>query len=163
MDFEDIMIIEINQIKTNIVWLYLYTESKKKNNSNPDTQKRLVVARGRQAGKGFWKETSKGTNFCCDCCSVTQSFLTPSDPMDCSTPGFLVLHHLPELVQTHVHCLSDAIQPSHLLSSPSPPAFNLSQHQGLFKWVSPSHQVAKVLELQPQHQSLQWIFKIDFL
>ena len=69
----------------------------------------------------------------------------------------------PELVQTHVHWVSDAIQPSHPLSSPSPPAFNLSQHQGLFQWVSFLHQVAKVLELQLQYQSFQWISRIDFL
>ena len=85
--------------------------------------------------------------------SVTQSCLTLCDPMDCSTPGLPVLHHLPELAQTHVHWFSDAIQPSQSLSSPSPPTFNLSQNQGLFKWVSSSHQVAKVLELQLQHQS----------
>ena len=70
---------------------------------------------------------------------------------------------LPELTQTHVHWVSDAIQPSHLQSPPSPPALNLSQHQDLFKWVSPSHEVAKVLELQLQHQSFQWIFRTDFL
>ena len=64
---------------------------------------------------------------------------------------------------THLDCISDAIQPSHPLSSPSPPAPNLSQHQGLFQWVSSSHQVTKVLELQLQHQSLQWIFRVDFL
>ena len=64
--------------------------------------------------------------------------------MDCSTPGLPVHHQLPELTQTHVHWVGDAIQPSHPLSSPSPSAFNLSQHQGLFKWVSSSHQVAKV-------------------
>ena len=64
--------------------------------------------------------------------SVTQSCLTLCDPMDCSTPGFLVHHQLPEFTQTHVHWVGDAIQPSHPLSSPSPPAFNLSQHQGLF-------------------------------
>ena len=69
----------------------------------------------------------------------------------------------PELAQTHVHRVSDAIQPPHPLSSPSPPAFNLSQHQGLFRWVSSSHQVSKVLELQLQHQSFQWIFRTDFL
>ena len=69
--------------------------------------------------------------------------------------GFPVLHHLPELAQTHVHPVSDATQPSDLLSSPSPPAFNLSQHQGLFQRVSSSHQVAKVLELQVQHQYFQ--------
>ena len=75
--------------------------------------------------------------------------------MDCSTPGFPVLHHLLELVQTQVHRVGDAIQPSHPLMSPSPPAFNLSQHQGLFTWVSSLHQVAKVLEFQLQHQSFQ--------
>ena len=76
-------------------------------------------------------------------------------------PGFPVYHQLPEFVQTHVHCVGDDIQPSHLLSSPSPPAFNLSQHQSLFQWVSSSHQVAKVLEFQLQHQSFQWIFRTD--
>ena len=83
--------------------------------------------------------------------------------MNCHTPGFLVLHHLPELAQTRVHWVSNAIQPSCPLSSPSPPTFNLSQHQGLFKWVSSPHQVAKILELQLQHQSFQWIFRVDFL
>ena len=83
--------------------------------------------------------------------------------MDCSTPAVPVHHQLPKLAQTHVLWVSDAIQPSHPLSSLSPPAFNLSQHQGLFQWVSSSHQVAKVLELQLQHQSFQWIFRTDFL
>ena len=69
----------------------------------------------------------------------------------------------PEFTQTHVHWVSDAIQPSHPLSSPSPPAFNLSQHQGLFKWVISSHQVAKALKFQLQHQSFQRIFRTDFL
>ena len=81
--------------------------------------------------------------------------------MDCSTPGFPVLHYLLEFAQIHVHWVSDAIQPSHSLSSPSPPALNLSQHQGLFQWVGSSHQMAKVLELQ--HQSFQWISRVDFL
>ena len=81
--------------------------------------------------------------------------------MDCSITGSPVLHHLPEFAQTHVHWVGDAIQPSHSLLSPSPPTFNLSQHQGLFQWVSVSHQVAKVLELQLQHQSFQWIFRTD--
>ena len=83
--------------------------------------------------------------------------------MDCSTPGLPVHHQLPEFTQTHVHQAGDAIQPSHPLSSPSPPAFNLSQHQGLFQWVSSLHHVAKVLEFQLQHQSFQWIFRTDFL
>ena len=85
--------------------------------------------------------------------SVAQSCPTLCDPMDCSTPGFPVHHQLPELAQTHVHQVGDAIQPSHPLSSPSPPTFNLSQRQDLFQGVSSSHQVAKVLELQ--HQSFQ--------
>ena len=79
------------------------------------------------------------------------------------TPGLPVHHQLPELTQTHVYWVGDAIQPSHPLSSPSPPAFNFSQHQGFFQWVSSSHQVAKVLEFQLQHQSFQWIFRTDFL
>ena len=83
--------------------------------------------------------------------------------MDCSMPGFPVHHQLPELAQTHVHQVGEAIQPSHPLSTHSPPAFNLSQHQGLFKWVSSLHQVAKVLEFQFQHQSFQLIFRTNFL
>ena len=94
---------------------------------------------------------------------VAQSCPTLCNPMNCSTPDFPVHHQLPESTQTHVHWLGDAIQPSHPLSSPSPPAFNLSQHQGLFKWVSSSHQVAKVLEFQLQHQSFQWTPRTDFL
>ena len=80
--------------------------------------------------------------------------------MDCSMPVIPVLHHLPEFSQTHVCWIDDAIQPSHPQSPTYPPALNLSQHQGLFKWVSSLHKVAKVLELQ--HQSLQWMFRIDF-
>ena len=84
-------------------------------------------------------------------------------PKDCSMPGFPVHHQILEFTQTHVRWVGNAIQPSHPLSSPSPPAFNLSQHQGLFHWVSSLHQVAKVLEFQLQHQSFQWIFRTDFL
>ena len=91
--------------------------------------------------------------------SVIQSCLTLCDPMDCSTPGFPVHDQLLELTQIHVHLVGDAIQPFHPLSSPSPPAFNLSQHQGLFHWVSSSHQVVKVLALRLQHQSFQRIFR----
>ena len=87
--------------------------------------------------------------------SVAQLCPTLCNPMCCNTPGFPVHRQLPELAQTHVHQVGDAIQISHPLSFPSPPAFNLSQHQGLFQWVSSSHQVAKVLELQLQHQSFQ--------
>ena len=91
---------------------------------------------------------------------VTQSCLTLCDSMDCSMPGLPVHHQLSESTQTHVQWVSDAIQLSHSLSSPSPPAFNLSQHQGLFKWVRSSHQV---LGFQFHHQSFQWIFRTDFL
>ena len=87
--------------------------------------------------------------------SVTQSCLTLSDPMNCSTPGLPVHHQLPEYTQTQVHWVSDAIQPSHPRSSTSPPAPNPSQHQSLFQWVNSSHQVAKVLEFQLQHDSFQ--------
>ena len=84
-------------------------------------------------------------------------------PMDCSTPGLPVHHQLPELTQTRVHQVGDAIQPSHPLLSPFPSAFNLAQHQDLFQWVNSSHQVVKVLEFQLQHQSFQWILRTDFL
>ena len=95
--------------------------------------------------------------------SVTQSCPTLWDSMDCSTPGFPVQHQLPELAQTHVNQVSDAIQPSHPLLVPSLPAFNLSQHQGLFQWVSSSPQLATILEFQLQHQSFQWTPRNDFL
>ena len=95
--------------------------------------------------------------------SVAQLCPTLCHPMNSSTPGLPVHHQLPEFTQIHVHWVSDAIQPSHPRLSPSPPAFNISQHRGLFKWVSSSHQVAKALELQLQHQSFQWTFRTDFL
>ena len=87
--------------------------------------------------------------------SLAQSCSILCNPMDCSMPGFPVHHQLLELGQTHVHRVGDAIQPSYPLSSPSPPAFNLSQHQRLFQRVGSSHQVAKVLELRLQHQPFQ--------
>ena len=100
--------------------------------------------------------------------SVAQSFLTLCNPKNRSTPGLPVHHQLLEFTQTHVHQVGDAIQPSHPLLSPSPPAFNLSQHQGLFQWVNSLHQVAKVMEFQLQHQSFQWtprtdLFRMDWL
>ena len=95
--------------------------------------------------------------------SVTQSYLTLWHPMDCGMPGLPVHPQIPEFTQTHVCWVGDAIQPSHPLSSPSPLAFNLSQDQGLFQWVSSSHQVSKVLEFQLQHQSFQWTLRTDLL
>ena len=83
------------------------------------------------------------------------------NPMDCTMPGFPVHHQLLDFAQTHVYQVSDAVQPSHPLSSPSP-ALNLCQHQGLFQWVSSSHQVPRVLELQLQHQFFQWIIRVDW-
>ena len=83
--------------------------------------------------------------------------------MECTTSGFPVHHQLLELAQTHVHRVSNAILPSHPLLFPFPPAFSPSQYQGLFQLVGALHQVAKVLELQPQHQSFQRIFRTDFL
>ena len=86
--------------------------------------------------------------------SAAQSCVTLCDPMNCSTPGF---------PQTHVHWVGDAIQPSHFLSSSSLPAPNPSQHQSIFQWVNSSHEVAKVLEFQLQHQSFQWKLRTDLL
>ena len=93
---------------------------------------------------------------------VTQSCPTLCDPMT-AAPGLPVPHQLLESTQTHVHWVSDAIQPSHPLLYPSAPAFNLSQHQGLFKWVSPLHKMAKWLEFQLQHESFQWTPRTDLL
>ena len=88
--------------------------------------------------------------------SVTQSCPTLCDPMNHSMPGLPVHQQLPEFTQTHVHWVGNAVQPSHPLSSPSPPAPNSSQYQSIFQWVNSSHEVAKVLEFQLQHQSFQW-------
>ena len=95
--------------------------------------------------------------------SVAQSCPTLYDPMNRSTPGLPVHHHLLEFTQTHVHQVSDAIQPSHPLSSPSPPAPNASRHQSLFQWVNSSHEVAKVLEFQLLYHSLQRNRRADLL
>ena len=94
-------------------------------------------------------------------CSVAQLCPTLCNPMDWSTPGFLVLHCPLKFAQIHVHWVGDAICPSNPLLPSSPSAYSLSQHQGLFQWVSSLHQVARVLDLQ--HQSWQWIFRVDFL
>ena len=106
-----------------------------------------------------WGRTRTLTQFS----SATQSFLTLCHPMDCSAPGLPVQNQFPEFIQTHVHLVDDAIQPPHTVPSPPPPAFNFTQHQGFFIWVSSLHQVAKVLEFQFQHQFFQWIFRTDFL
>ena len=87
----------------------------------------------------------------CCCCSVTQSCPTLCDPMDGSTPGLPVPHHLPEFAQVHLHCIGDAVQPSHPLMPSSHSTLNLSQHQGLFCWVNSLYQMTKILEFQFQH------------
>ena len=118
---------------------------------------------GREEGAGErCRKQSKTIQFlpvwpwaCYQFSSVAQLCPTLCSPMNHSTPGLPVHHQLPEFTQTHVHRVGDAIQPSHPLSSPSPPAHNPSQHQGLFQWVNSSHEVAKVLEFQLQHQSFQ--------
>ena len=107
-------------------------------------------------GKGSPRKSEDGL-------SSVQICPTLCDPVDYSTPGFPVHHQLPEFTQTHVHRVGNAIQPSHPPSSPSPPAFNLSQHQGLYQLVGSLHQVAKVLGFQLQHQSFQSTFRTDFL
>ena len=112
-----------------------------------------LVVRGRHT-RSLWRY--------CFCCCSAESCLTVFDPMDCSTPGFPVLHYFLEFAQTRIHWVDDAIQPSHPLLTPSP-AFSLFQHQSLFQWIGSSHQEAKLLELQFQHQSFQWIFRVDFL
>ena len=105
----------------------------------------------------LWKNSYDKPQFS----SIAQSCPTLCKPMDCSTPGLPIHHQHREFTQIHAHWVGNAIQPSHPLSSPSPTTFNLSQHQGLFQWVSSSHQVVKVLEFQLQHQSFQWIFRTD--
>ena len=90
-------------------------------------------------------------NTSCCCCSVAQSCPTLCDPMDCSTPGLPIPHHLPEFAQVHVHCIGDAVQLSHPPMPSSPSALNLSQHQGFLQWVICSYQMLKILELQLQH------------
>ena len=103
---------------------------------------------------------------CWCCCTFAKSCPTLCDPMDCRTPGSSVLHYLPEFAQTYVHWVSDAIQPSRLLLAPSP-AFNLSEHQGLFQWVSSSHQVAKYwsfsFSISPSNECTEFIsFRNDW-
>ena len=124
---------------------------------------------GKRKSQGQYKITEMGPNTWVNrdrisSCQFSRSVVpTLCDPMNRSTPGLPVHHQLPVFTQTHVHQVSDAIQPSHPLLSPSPPAPNPSQHQSLFQWVSSSHEVAKVLEFQLQHQFFQWTPRTDLL
>ena len=120
-------------------------------NSSPDCQVENIL----------WRRSTDGNRK--TCYVVAQSCPTLCKPMNGSTPGFPLLYYLLEFAQTRANWVSDAIPPSHPLSPPSPPALNLSQNEEIFQWVRFSHQVAKVLELQFQHQSFWWIFRFDFL
>ena len=147
--------IQGNSVRHSVLQGYWWNRSLD-NSINSGTDSRILILANKSSGG------DEIPAYCC-CCSVTQLCPTLWDPMNCRTLNFPILDHLPEPAQTQVHQVGDAILPSPLLLSPSPPAFNLSRHQGLFKWVSSSHQVAKVLELHLQHQSFQWIIRIDFL
>ena len=121
-----------------------------------------IIEKTREFQKNIYICFTKYTKVFVFSSAQSLSRISLCDSMDCSMPGFPVHHQLLELAQTHVHRVGDAIQPSHPLSSPSTPSFNLSHHQSLFQWVGSLHQVAKVLELQLQHQFFQWIFNVDF-
>ena len=118
--------------------------------SRGSSQPRDRTQVSRIAGVGFnlWATREAIQTFSVQFSSVAQTCLTLCDPMNHRMPGLPVHHQLPEFTQTHAHRAGDAIQPSHPLSSPSPPAPNPSQHQSLFQWVNSSHEVAKVLEFQ---------------
>ena len=147
------MIITSQPIKESLDYIHLWVREK-------DEEKTCYVFSGLKISLNIIHNSPKVKSV--QFSSLSQSCLTRCDPMDCSMTCFLVHHQVPEITQPHVHRVGDAIQPSHPLLPPSF-AFNLSQHQGLFQWVSSSHQVAKVLEFQLQHQSFQWLFRTDFL
>ena len=136
-----------------------YTELYKKGLHDPDTHNSVITCLESDILDCEVKWAFSSVQFS----SVAQSCLTLCDPMNCSMPGLHVHHQLLEFTQTHAHWVGDAIQPSHPLLSPSPPAPNPSQHQGLFHWVNSSHEVAKVLEIQLHHQSFQWTPRTDLL
>ena len=153
---------------TKLLWHALYLPvkgCKPRNCKQSSLDCRNQLAEDKRKGKSLLKEGSKSLQpiSSVQFSLVAQSSPTLCHPMNHSTPGLPVHHQFPEFTQTHVHWVSDDIQPSHPLSSPSPPSLNLSQHQDLFKWVSSSHQVAKVLEFQLQHQSSQWTPRTDLL
>ena len=147
---KEVQISYINAYIWNLERWYWWTCMQGKNRDT-DIENRRVDKEGAGEG-GHIKTVTLPRIHAVQFSSVSQSCLTLCDSMDCSTPGLPVHHQLPESTQTHVHWVGDASQPSHPLSSPSPPALNLSQHQGLFQWVSSLHQVAKVLEFQLQHR-----------
>ena len=158
LDFFNYMYLYVNRLESIVSYKILFS-ALKHTLLPPEVVMGNLVLLACKAGRSTWQGSYPSVQFS----SVTQSYLTLCDPIDGSTAGFPVYHQLPEFTQTHVYWVGDAFQPSHPLSSPFPPAFNLSQKQGLFQGVSCSYQVAKVLEFQLQHQSFQWIFRTNFL
>ena len=148
----------LNWLYNSDFWLYIQSgiSSKEKQKMHPIKNKTKENQKAKR--KEMWHYIQQF-----QLSSVAQSCPTLYEPIYGSTQGLPVHHELLESTHTHVHWVGDAIQPSHPPSSPSPPALNLSQHQGLFKWVSSSHQVARILEFQLKHQSFQWTFSTDFL
>ena len=144
-------------LQQKIFWVFFFFFSFNWNMQKSSTN--LVLSRAHQISDKLFVARKKSVQFS----SVAQLCPTLCDPVNHSTPGLPVHHQLQEFTPTHVHWVSDAIQPSHPLSSPSPPAPNPSQHQGLFQWVNSSHEVAKVLEFQLQHQSFQWTPRTDLI
>ena len=137
----------ISELKWNKLWDSEWTEMEICSWLLPSN--RLKQARAVKASLNSSMVIGRKIRFSfCWCCSVIKSCPTLCDPMNCNMPGFPVLHYLPEFAQTHVHWVDDAIQSSHPLLPASPLALNISQHQGLFRWVSSLYQVAKILELQ---------------
>ena len=150
--------------KNNILGAFLFCTAQLGNQGNLKILYKLRLLKGFSLDISGcrWAFHKRMTSEMIQFSSVTPSCLTLCHPTDCSALGLIVHYQLPENAQTHIRWVGDAIQPSHPLSSPSL-TFDLSQQQGLFKWVSSSHQVAKVLEFQLHHQSFQWIFRTDFL
>ena len=145
-----------NWLSSWVWWMCYYS----KNSSETKWNQVTACDCGLSCLQGLLRKKKKNFNCFLLFSSVASDSLPPHGLQHTRPP---CPYQLLEFTQTHVHQVSDAIQPSHPLMSPSPTTFNLSQHQGLFQWVSSSHQVAKVLEFQLQHQSSQWIFRSDFL
>ena len=133
----------INRCSTSQIIREMHTKTVMRRHLTPF---RIAIIIKSASHKRWWECGEKG--ILVQFSSVAQSCLTLCDPMNRSTPGLPVHHQLPEFTQTHIHRVGDAIQPSHPLSSPSPPVPNPSQHLSLFQWVNSSHEVAKVLEFQ---------------
>ena len=158
--------ISFKTVETQIKWCKSFSETERKELSSMNSMSGENILQELGESKDISDEEELREFIASNCVLVvvqTLSCVWICDPIECSTPVSPVLYYLLEFAQTHVHWVSDAIQPSHPLSPPSPPDLSLSQHQGLFQWVSCSHQVAKVFELQLQYQSLQWVFMVDFL